>query len=300
MNMNNAVFRPRIRGRSRPFRSLLFAVAGALILTGVLAPRANATCLDCPPELLQETPIVYFNFETSGTGLTSVGNFDGYTTLQSSTIVNGPTNPFPIATSGSNTGHFGVIATFGPSPQNQTVAGTIDGQLANDPTTADPNHALDLNGNTTSSQPMFCFTFGLNTTGYTNLCLNFELKSIGSGQFTGVEVFTSTNGGTTFTATPEGLVSINQDGSYHPYSFDISGAAGSANAVIEICLSGSTNSSNGNHTLIDNIVVNSETCVPEPSTYIGGLLGIVGLCWYQRRRIRVILPRCGFRGLGRA
>src|SRR5438876_8733558 len=51
MNTNNAVAQPRIRGRSRTFRSVLVAVAGALLLTAAFVPRANATV------------IVYFNFE---------------------------------------------------------------------------------------------------------------------------------------------------------------------------------------------------------------------------------------------
>jgi hypothetical protein len=44
--------------------------------------------------------------------------------------------------------------------------------------------------------------------------------------------------------------------------------------------------SNGNDTqnVIDNIQVNG-TVVPEPATVAGGLLGVLGLCWFQRRRL---------------
>ena len=35
---------------------------------------------------------------------------------------------------------------------------------------------------------------------------------------------------------------------------------------------------------IDNIQVNG-TAVPEPATVAGGLLGVLGLCWFQRRRL---------------
>jgi hypothetical protein len=50
--------------------------------------------------------------------------------------------------------------------------------------------------------------------------------------------------------------------------------------------------SNGNdlQNLIDNIQVNG-TAVPEPATVAGGLLGVLGLCWFQRRRLKSILPR---------
>jgi hypothetical protein len=36
--------------------------------------------------------------------------------------------------------------------------------------------------------------------------------------------------------------------------------------------------------LIDNIQVNG-VVVPEPATVAGGLLGVLGLCWFQRRRL---------------
>src|SRR6266853_392528 len=53
MNTNNAVLSRQIRGRSRPFRSLLVATAASLVLTGFILPRADATVIS------------YFNFEDS-------------------------------------------------------------------------------------------------------------------------------------------------------------------------------------------------------------------------------------------
>jgi hypothetical protein len=49
--------------------------------------------------------------------------------------------------------------------------------------------------------------------------------------------------------------------------------------------------SNGNdlQNLIDNIQVIG-TAVPEPATVAGGLLGVLGLCWHQRRRLKLLLP----------
>jgi hypothetical protein len=32
------------------------------------------------------------------------------------------------------------------------------------------------------------------------------------------------------------------------------------------------------------LTVDRVTAVPEPSSYVGALFGLVGLCWYQRRR----------------
>ena len=42
--------------------------------------------------------------------------------------------------------------------------------------------------------------------------------------------------------------------------------------------------------LIDNVQVNG-TIVPEPATVAGGLLGVLALCWHQRRRLKLLLPR---------
>jgi len=37
-------------------------------------------------------------------------------------------------------------------------------------------------------------------------------------------------------------------------------------------------------TIIDNIRLDG-TFVPEPATVMGGLLGVFGLCWHQRRQL---------------
>src|SRR5260370_17254979 len=58
MNTNNVVYSTQIRGRSRPFRSLLVATAAALILTGFIVLRADAQTV--PPG---STVVAYFNFE---------------------------------------------------------------------------------------------------------------------------------------------------------------------------------------------------------------------------------------------
>jgi hypothetical protein len=41
---------------------------------------------------------------------------------------------------------------------------------------------------------------------------------------------------------------------------------------------------NNLQTIVDNIQING-TIVPEPTTVAGGLLGVLGLCWFQRRRL---------------
>ncbi|PYJ24065.1 MAG: hypothetical protein DME99_00750 [Verrucomicrobia bacterium] len=231
------------------------------MLAGTFAPKADADV------------IVYFNFE--GNTFTSVpapGPGGLYPLLQNQTIINSPTDPFPPG---------GLLVTPG--------VGTILNELVPDvPTT---NTALELRGNTQGTANMNCFRFGVNTTGYAQASLSFALQSLGNGtQFTQMEVRYSTNGGANFTVTPEGLVTINRDGLYHIYTFNISGAGNTANALIEVCFTGSTSNNAANHTYLDNLQISA--VVPEPATVASGLLGVMGLCWYQRRRlIRSLLPR---------
>jgi hypothetical protein len=235
------------------------------LLAGALAPRANADVL------------VYFNFE--GNTFTSVpapGPGGLYPFLQNQTILNSPTDPFPPG---------GLLLAAG-------VGTTVNELVPDVPTT---NTALDLRGNTQGTANMDCFRFGVNTTGYAQASLSFALQSLGNGtQFTQMEVRYSTNGGANFTVTPEGLVTITRDGAYHIYTFDISGAGNTANALIEVCFTGSTTNNAANHTYLDNLQINA--AVPEPATVVGGVLGVVGLCWHQRRRlIRSLLPSGGCR-----
>ena len=255
--------------------SLFAAVAGTLMLTTALVPKANAVVL---------RPIEYFNFEAAGTAvydngpLLSTNPFNGYTFLQGGNAITNVNFP-----SGGATGGLFQVVTGG--------VGTGDGALSPDVST---DAALALNGNTSGpgSSLMYCFKFSVDTTTYAQLSLSFELNSIGSGgQFTGVEVFYSLNG-STFIASTEGLTPITQGGGYHPYTATLDLAGKTTNTtMIEFCFSGSTNSDTKNRTFVDNIVVNA--VIPEPSTYIGGLLGVVVLCWYQREWLmRALRFRC--------
>jgi hypothetical protein len=270
--------------------SMFGAVAGALMLAAAYAPKADAQVL---------RPIAYWNFEGE-----SVPPF-------ASVPANGPGGSYPFLQSQNITA---VSGSFGGGTGGHFLVasgqGTTTNQLTGDaPTT---NSALDTGNQTKNGTSMGvdifskdCFQFGVDTTGYGNLSLSFALKGVGSGGYTGMQIFYSTDSGANFTQVSTGTIdggalgtsslqigqtnnhhsetffNINNGTGYHTYNFDISGAGQTANAIIEICLSGSTNSANTNHTYFDNIQVTAN--VPEPSTYIGGLLGIVALCWYQRR-----------------
>jgi hypothetical protein len=235
------------------------------MLAGALAPRADADVL------------VYFNFESvTFTSVPAPGPGGLYPLLQNQTILNSPIDPF-------SPGGLGLASGVGA---------TLNELVPDVPTT---NSALDLRGNP-GAVNLNCFRFGINTTGYAQASLSFALASIGNGgQFSQMEVRYSTNGGASFTVTPEGLVTIpHTDTLYHLYTFNISGAGNTANALIEVCFTGTTNNAGGNHTYLDNMQINA--VVPEPATVAGGVLGVLGLCWHQRRRlIRSLLPSGGCR-----
>jgi len=273
--------------------SLFGAVASALLLTAAFAPKADAQIL---------RPIAYWNFEGESVppfaSVPAPGpNPPGYPFLQSQNL---------MAVSGSFGGGTGGHFLVTPAQ------GTTTNQLTGDaPTT---NSALDTGNNTKIGQSMGvnifskdCFQFSVDTIGYGNLSLSFALKGVGTTGYTGMQIFYSTDSGANFTQVSTGTIdggalgtsilqigqtnnhhsetffNLNNGTDYHTYNFDISGAGNTANAIIEICLSGSTTSSSNNHTYFDNIRV--EANVPEPRTYIGGLLGLAALCWYQRRRL---------------
>jgi hypothetical protein len=61
--------------------------------------------------------------------------------------------------------------------------------------------------------------------------------------------------------------------------------------VVTFTLMFSNGHSNGVdlQTVIDNILLGG-TVIPEPATVWGGLLGVCGLCWHQRRRLIGFLP----------
>jgi len=151
--------------------------------------------------------------------------------------------------------------------------------------------ALDVRGNTQLAGHAYCFDIGpINVSGLTSFSVSFALQSLGNiqnpGQFNSFTLSWGTNG-TTWTAFS--TQPINQDGAYHVYNGQFTVPAGTTTIFLQFCFTGSTNNAEGNHTYIDNIEV--DAVIPEPATVIGGVLGVLGLCWHQRRRLRLVLPR---------
>ena len=115
---------------------------------------------------------------------------------------------------------------------------------------------------------------------FQNMTLSFATNGNGNG-FTSVQLSYSTNGGATFTAGPIALLT------QAPQIVSLAVPVGANNApllVLRFDFSGGQSNGNDIQTIVDNIQING-TIVPEPTTIAGGLLGVLGLCWFQRRRL---------------
>ena len=117
---------------------------------------------------------------------------------------------------------------------------------------------------------------------YQDMTLSFAVKSIVCG-FNSVTVQYSINGEDTWTTF--GTAAIPTDGTPSIKSFAVPSAANNAPGLaFRFFFTGGTGLRAGiRYTQFDNIQLTG-TIVPEPATVAGGLLGVLGLCWLQRRR----------------
>jgi len=264
MRVNNkfdSTVRRNLQCKNVRFPSLLGLTMGVFMLMALGAPSAHATFL-----------LTYFNFEDGNLTADPPGQ------QLTPTIFNDTTNPYP-------TGQFGVTAGVGTT--DNTPPGNVQ-------TT---NSALDLQGNANiTAGSNYCLDLGpVNTLGKTGISLSFALASIGNGgQFDVITAAWGTNGttyGNTITLALDssliGKNTMNNPPVYQVVTGDLTGADNLSSVFIQFCFSAKGNAANGNHTYLDNIQVTA--AAPEPSTYISGLLGVVGLCWYQRRRVACFL-----------
>jgi hypothetical protein len=237
------------------FRSLL-VVAGAIAIAAAFAPQANAACPGGPDCVVLQ----HFNFNTE------INNQQPpYTSVEGgATLFNDPAQSFPI-------GGLVVNSTAG------TIVNALPGELA--------GGALDARGNTSGTGTNYCFDIGpINTqVGFLqSVSLSFAIRSLGNGQFTTLALNYSTNG-----VTWTNFANINNLSTFSTYTaqnFTLpAGANNQATLFIQFCFTGSTNNNVNNHTFIDNIQISA--VIPEPTTVTGGVLGVLGLCWQQRRRL---------------
>jgi hypothetical protein len=234
--------------RSRAFRSLLI-VAGVFLLTAAFAPKANAIVL------------IYFNFEDA----TIPGPFDPESD-DVPPLGDNPGGGIQHSTVTTNLVTTGAIAGF---LQNRT-AGDID--------TADPGVGLGMR--TTPADNGHWIQFAFNASTFSNMSLSFAINTAGNG-FDHVQPSYSLDGGVTFTNIGASIF-IPSSG-VQIVSFAIPSAVDhQASVILRLTFTGGTSMGNNLQTVIDNIQL---TGVPEPATVAGGLLGVLGLCWHQRRRL---------------
>jgi hypothetical protein len=237
----------RFLPRALPFRLLVF-LAGALMLLGAFAQKANADL------------IAYFNFEGP------------------------PTPPYPVnLQSQVPPGFLLTTMTTNYTPANtQATAGIPLNVAVGDP---DPNlTAFGLRASQANSPANFDTPLFSPQGFFSNMTVTFAVSVVGNG-FTTVTLFYSTNGGGTFTMAPGQTFTLPPSGNSTIVSFTVPAAADNQNLlVLRLQFTGGQSSGNNLQDIIDNIQING-TIVPEPTTVAGGLLGVLGLCWHQRRRL---------------
>jgi hypothetical protein len=268
MNTNSAVLLPQIRGRSRPFRSFLVAVAGALIFMGFTAPRVNAAVVS------------YFNFEnTTGTTLDLTPDLiPGVTQVGGSGIVGD--NP------GGGIEKTVTDLTITGGTQNITpgLTGANSNITPGDNDTAPPQLAVfAVNFNQTGKSNAM-ISFGVNLQFYAGLSLSFATNNNGNGYGT---VQLSWSGAVVGSLPSVAMPTAGQQ----IVSFDLAGQGLDGNGTtfkfVTFTLTFTNGHSNGQdlQTVIDNIRLDANIVIPEPATIVGGLLGVFGLCWHQRGRL---------------
>jgi hypothetical protein len=254
--------------RKSTLRSLLI-LGGAFALLAAFAPRANGDCPAC---------IRYYNFEGAPTAPYPV-NLDSHVPafevgpvfrmfLQTGTNPTLPaTGIYPVASTSAEPGLPVNVAVGDPGP-NLTSLGI---------------HRSGLN-QLYIDIPMFSAVGIYNVTS-----VSFAVAANGNG-YEFVSLLISTNGGATFTQIGATQVIPNGPGSIITFTIPNGTTLNQPTLILRLAFTGGRSNGVDLQNQIDNIQING-TVVPEPATVAGGLLGVLGLCWHQRRRLKLILPR---------
>jgi hypothetical protein len=233
------------------FRPLLI-LTGALMLLAAFAPRANADL------------IAYFNFEGTPTPpypvnlMSQVPPGFATTTL---ILTDEAGNPYPAANTGSAPGIPLNVAAGDPDPNLTSIQFIRTAQ-----------HDLNVDIPLISAQGIYdvtsvSFAYGSNGNGYGFVQLQFSTDA--------GNTFTNLSGLIVLQATPGAVINI---------PVPLGTTVDISNLVMRLQFTGGQSNGVDLQFELDNIQVNG-IIVPEPATVAGGLLGVLGLCWYQRRRL---------------
>jgi hypothetical protein len=234
--------------RALPFR-LLLVVAGVLMLMAALAPSANAQSL-----------IAYYNFEDPVEGGAPDYTAEPIAFVQASMVPGGP-NPYAF-----------------PAVR-ETDPGLTLNVWPTDPDT--PILGLGLSRSSLHNGATFDIPLFSSQGFFQNMTFSFAVNSNGNG-FNTVNTRFSTDGGATFTLIATHTI---RTGPGQVFSDAVPVAANNKPLlVLELQFMGGQSNGIDVQNVLDNVTV-SGTIVPEPTTIAGGLLGVLGLCWFQRRRL---------------
>ena len=114
--------------------------------------------------------------------------------------------------------------------------------------------------------------------------VSFGYANNGNG-YNAVQLQVSTNGGATF-ANVGGVVALPNTGSGgSPITINVpfGTTINQSQLVLRLLFTGGQSNGVDLQFQLDNVQINGT--VPEPATVAGGLLGVLGLCWHQRRRL---------------
>jgi hypothetical protein len=248
--------------RSLPFR-LLLIVASALMLLAAFAPRANADCPAC---------IRYYNFEGTATAPYPV-NLDSHVPA----FEVGPAFRMFL-----NTGTNPTLAATGAYPSGNTlIAPGIPVNVA----IGDPGPNLRSLGINRSGQNQLYMDIPMFSAGgiYNVTSVSFAIGANGNG-YAFASLLVSFNGGVTFTQIGLTQGVPNGPGSTLTFTLPNNTTLGQPTLILRLAFTGGQSNGADLQNEFDNIQING-TVVPEPATVAGGLLGVLGLCWHQRRRL---------------
>jgi len=252
--------------RSLPFR-LLVILAGAFLLLAAFAPYANADCPAC---------IRFYDFEAPVTPPENVGLGSHMPALEQGEVA-----PFALLFQNDDGTPYNLNNLSAESAP--TVGNT------NLPVGAQPNViTLGLHRSGTGHLDIV-MTFPSVAGIYDIQSVSFASRGSGNG-FQNVTLQASLNGGATWvnmsavTPIPTAITTIVLNNTLGVVTLGV------PNLLIRLQFINGQSNGTDLQNLIDNIQVNG-TIVPEPATVASGLLGVLGLCWHQRRRLRSLLPR---------
>ena len=248
--------------RKSMLRSLLL-LGGAFALLAAFTPRASADCPSCLRFYDMEAPVGPYGVG-QGSHPPAIQQGEGFGPgLFGFALQNDNGTPYSIGNiSGEINNPIGLLnKPAGSNPNSISLGVHSSGQ-------AHLNIVMD-----------FTSAIGI----YDIQSVSFASRGSGNG-YQQVTLQFSTNGGATWTNASV-ITTIPTSDTIIVLNNTLFGSTlGIPNLLVRLHFENGQSNGTNLQNVIDNIQVNG-TAVPEPATVTGGLFGILGLCWHQRRRL---------------